>query len=102
MKYHLVLQLPATSEEAFERLVSIEGELSGLFGKTHDVDGHDYGSGEMNIFIHTNDPVTAFEYSKQVLASDELGSVKAAYRELDGNEYTVIWPEDFSQEFVIT
>ena len=56
MKYQLVLQFYASSIEDFDQLIEIEEMLESTLGNLHEVDGHDFGSGEMNIFIHTNDP----------------------------------------------
>jgi len=64
MKYQLVLQLPASSDIDFDSLVLIEDKLSESMGEKHIVDGHDFGSGEMNIFIHTDDPDAAFDLAK--------------------------------------
>jgi len=46
------------------------------------VDGHDLGSGEMNVFIHTDVPKVAFEKAKAVLgtAADEK-VMRAGYRD---------------------
>jgi len=55
MKCQLVLQFTAASMEDFDRLVledSLIQELEGLAT----VDGHDFGMGEFNIFILTDDP----------------------------------------------
>ena len=60
-----------------------------------EVDGHDAGSGEMNIFIKTDEPRLAFEDVKRVLAeSGLLHSVKAAFRLRSESQYTVLWPMD--------
>ena len=51
-EFQLVLQLPATSGEDFDELIAIEDAMEITFaGLPHEVDGHDFGSGEMNIFI---------------------------------------------------
>jgi hypothetical protein len=66
------------------------------------VGGHDCGSGETNIFIVTSDPVATFQRVKPVLKrARQLQSVTAAYREADGDDYTVIWPEGSRQELRI-
>jgi len=66
------------------------------------VDGHDVGSGETNIFIWTPDPMKTFERAKPVLErSQSLQAVTAAYRMADGDRYTVIWPVGSTAEFRI-
>jgi hypothetical protein len=61
MRTQLVLQF-TTDEDlgSFDNLIGFEEALSSLIGETAEVDGHDFGSGEMNIFILTDDPVATF------------------------------------------
>lgn len=98
MKYQLVLQFQASGPEDFGRLGEIEERLIENLGKEHLVDGHDFGSGEMNIFIHTNDPRSAFEKAQKSVSSCQKEFV-AAYRELKGERYTVLWPVSYGKEF---
>jgi YD repeat-containing protein len=59
-----------------------------------EVDGHDAGSGEMNIFVHTDNVQDAFAEIKGLLAARAaLNSARVAYREIGKNEYTILWPE---------
>jgi hypothetical protein len=63
---------------------------------------NDAGSGEINIFIITTDPVRTFQQSNVVLERKGcLGQVTAAYRLADGEDYTVIWPEGSAKRFRI-
>ncbi len=98
MKYQLVLQFQASDLEDFGRLSEIEDRLIENLGEDHLVDGHDFGSGEMNIFIHTNDPKSAFEKARKCLSPHQEEFV-AAYRELKGEQYTVLWPKKYGKEF---
>ena len=64
------------------------------------MDGHDCGSGETNIFIFTTDPAATFWRVRQTLKQEgRLDTVTAAYREVEGERYTVLWPEGSAQEF---
>ena len=101
MKYQLVIQFEASSEEDFENLIEIEEQIENLVGSSHEVDGHDFGSGEMNIFIYTNNPNEAFELIKSTLIENAENTMKAAYREVEGEKYNVIWPLGFNHEFEI-
>ena len=56
----------------------------------HEFDGYDFGSGEMNIFIHTNDPESAFEIIKNNLDDSVINNLKAAYRKFYREKYQVI------------
>jgi hypothetical protein len=91
--YQLVLQFRGDSLADYDAMVALENELIAELGDSADVDGHDVGSGEVNIFITTADPVRTFQQSKVVLERKGcLGAVTAAYRPVDGESYTTIWP----------
>lgn len=95
MKYILVLQWPATSEADFDALIAMEDLLDADLPDAHGfVDGHDFGTGEMNIFVHTDRPLEAFQDAMTLLGPDpRWNDVRAAYRPTDGDRYVVIWPK---------
>src|SRR5215475_1456014 len=100
MKYQLVLQFRGDSLEDFDEMIAVEDKLSEAFGDSADVDGHDMGSGERNIFIFTTDPKRTFLQARPVLErARSLHSLTAAYRPVKGERYTVIWPEGSKTEF---
>lgn len=103
MNYQLVLQFSITdaSADGFDRFIMIENELGIILRDQHEVDGHNLGALDMNIFIHTNNPCVAFQLARNVLSKDDLEIVTVAYRELKGEDYTVIWPEKFNGDFRI-
>lgn len=101
MKYQLVLQFDASNIEDFDRGIEIEDKITNVLGNSHDVDGHDFGSGEMNIFILTNEPKEAFELIKAKLLPTMQIKFKAAFRDMTSESYTVLWPEGYSGEFSI-
>src|SRR6266436_312490 len=93
MKYQLVLQFPANSLADFDEMIALEEELIKALGKSAKVDGHDAGSGEMNIFVHTDEPERILEKIRPVMAKREMfQNLVAAYREFSAEEYTVLWP----------
>jgi len=103
MKYQLALQFPANSIADYDEMIALEDELIGRLGSSAKVDGHDCGSGEMNIFIHTNEPSKTFEKIRPVVAKRKLiENLIAAYRERTGEDYTVVWPIGFTKQFRIT
>jgi hypothetical protein len=55
-----VLQKAANSIDDFEDIISFEDALIGLLSGKADVDGHDFGSGEANIFIITSKPISTY------------------------------------------
>lgn len=102
MRYQLTLQFRGDSLADYDAMVALEDELAEALGDSADVDGHDCGSGETNIFIFTSDPAATFERVRAVLERmAHLQSVTAAYREADGERYTVLWPVGSQREFTV-
>jgi len=102
MKYQLVLQWPASSIKDYDAMIEVEDALIEKLSEANDVDGHDAGSGEVNIFIRTDDPKRAFNEVKAILGSRDFWvDARVAYREVAGSEYTILWPENLN-EFKVT
>src|SRR5579872_1575584 len=93
MKYQLILQWPASSVKDYDNMIEIEEVVIEGLGGIAKVDGHDAGSGEMNIFIFTDHPKLAFERVERVLGTkDFMPDLKAAYREVGRDEFTILHP----------
>jgi len=102
MKYQLVLQFRGDSLRDYDAMVALEDDLIAALANSANVDGHDVGSGEVNIFIFTDEPKKTFQQVRLVLEQrGGLDSVSAAYRLADGEDYTRIWPEHSQQQFRI-
>ena len=102
MRYQLALQFRGDSLDDYDAMIALEDELVEAVGDSADVDGHDCGSGETNIFIFTSDPTATFQRVRPVLErTAHLPSVTAAYREVKGERYTVIWPAGSQREFTV-
>ena len=98
MKYQLVLQWPTDLIKSYDKLIEVEDILVGLLCDGSDVDGHDVGFGEMNIFILTNDIESTYGQVKIAIGTHELWrNIRIAYRELKGNTFTVIWPPGLTE-----
>ena len=95
MKYQLVIQFPEAMFGYLDWIIEMEDRLEDNLLNA-ELDGHDIGSGEVNIFIHTNHPQQTFELVKNILQREEdvLENAKIAYRELCSEEYNCLWPED--------
>jgi hypothetical protein len=97
MEYLLVLQWPAKGKLDFNFLIRLEEKLLIALDGVADVDGHDYGKNEMNIFILTDDPKGTFSLIGPIVdsmhASDDI---RVAYRAVTGDTYTVLTPSDLS------
>ena len=102
MRYVLVLQWPGSSEADFDARISMEERLTEALGDHSGVDGHDFGAGEMNIFVETDDPAAAFSDAVATLGDDlRWAEARAAFRDQTGDDYTILWPpglEAFSIE----
>jgi hypothetical protein len=93
MRHILVLQWLGSSEADFDDLVRMEVELERSLSEHAIVDGHDFGSGEMNIFIETDQPERTFTEVQAVLGHwPRWDDVRAAHREASGDIYTVLAP----------
>jgi len=61
MEYQLVIQKSANSIDDFDDTASFEDDLIELLQGEADVDSHDFGSGQANIFIITEQPEANFQ-----------------------------------------
>ena len=91
----MVLQWPsASSTEDLDLLISLEDQIIENIGDFGTVDGHDIGSGEMNIFIFTEDPKSTFERVKNIGSVPEhMANLKVGYREVGEDDFVPLYPE---------
>ena len=102
MIFQLVIQARGNALDDYDLLLAFEEKLSSAIGALGEVDGHDAGSGETNIFIMTDDPKATFAKAVPVLQNfDLIGLVRAAYRDTGGTAYTMLWPPGAQQEFEV-
>ena len=95
--YQLVLQFVASGESDFEDLVAFEKSLSHHLVRLAYVDGHDFGCGEFNLFLLTDDPLKTSEISELLRRSQLPGYVPViAYREMLGEKYIVLSPAGYT------
>ncbi len=95
--HQLVIQFPWADGDLawFERVMDLELRIDAALSAADDdsVDGHDAGSGELNIFILSNAPAQTFQRIRPLIEEWAPGSdVRAAYRDTDGDAYTILWP----------
>lgn len=78
----------------YDRLLSIEETIRNRLGDLGVVDGHDIGSSEMSVFVHTDEPKRAFDRAIKLLGSRrDLQELKAGDRDFDEDEYVAIYPK---------
>jgi hypothetical protein len=107
LRYQLVVQFRSEDDRdvaALHRLTDLEERIDAVLpDESNDiVDGHDMGSGEMNIFIFTNTPAETFRRIQPLIGEHgPRADYRAAYRDVRGDSYTILWPEDLTEFDVI-
>lgn len=98
MRFIVVLQLPSDRMSDFDSMIAAEELLLAGLSPNHEVDGHDVGSGEVNVFIRTDDPLDAAEQVHRALSESPIRErLRIAYREEQGENYEVLWPPGLSE-----
>ena len=99
--FQLVLQFAPWSERDFDELVRLEDQLESVV-PAGEIDGHDSGSNEANIFILTEDPAGVLQDCIPVITEAELlPNLSAGCRSLDEDTYSRLWPVGDSSPFSV-
>lgn len=88
MEYQLVIQTRILS---IDDLIKLEDLITENLGGGSEVDGHDLGQGEANIFVLTSEPEKEFEKILPILEAEQIDA-KVAYRRLGQHAFTILWP----------
>ncbi|MFN0219332.1 MAG: hypothetical protein ACKVP4_11015 [Hyphomicrobium sp.] len=104
MNHQLVLQFEGEDPATLDKVIELEDRLiEALDGSTAaEVDGHEPGEGVINLFLLAKNPARVWEKIESLVeeaASDDLEVVAVAYRPVDGEDFTVLWPTDYEGEF---
>jgi hypothetical protein len=100
--YQLVIQAHSDALEDYDVMLAIEARLASAIDSLGEVDGHDVGSGETNIFISAEDPRAVFARVYPILEKFRiLDRARAAYRRVGDGTYTLLWPPNSEEEFSI-
>lgn len=98
MKYQLVLQFGAAFLEDFDRLVALEDQLLSELSAFATVDGHDFGLGQFNIFILTDDPETVFGKAQEIVVAQGVpNAMQSAYRKMGSENYVILSPSSLTE-----
>ena len=93
MVYQLVLQFAPWGDRSFDDLIALEDRLEAIGDLEAEVDGHDLGAGEANIFLSTSDPLRTVTHCLPAIGAEGLLPLLAAAFRRDGQEqYRRIWP----------
>jgi hypothetical protein len=78
----------------YAELVCIEEHVTQALGDLGKIDGHDTGSGEMNLVIVTQKPIDALAALRGLAEiPDAKPELKAAYRQVGTEDFEVLYPE---------
>ena len=94
-KFQIVFQFEATGSGDFSDLLELENSLYKVLPGQIDgvVDGHDFGMGEFNIFIHSNEVPVTFERTADLVNELKPGvPFSAGYRAFSEEVHTPLWP----------
>ncbi|WP_124949905.1 ABC transporter [Sulfuriferula thiophila] len=76
----------------------IEDRLIEKLSEGNEVDGHDIGAEEINIFIRTDNTKKTFSEIKSILGDGVYWTdVRVAYREVAKSEYIILWPQSLTK-----
>jgi hypothetical protein len=93
VRFQLILQFSAMRSQEFDALVALEEELMRSLSQIAEVDGHDCGAGEFNIFLRTDVPKEAFNVAKILIQHlRPKQQLRAAYRDMAKDELVILWP----------
>ena len=102
MAYQIVVQAHGDALEDYDVMLAMEERLASAIGSLGEVDGHDIGSGETNVFILTEAPRAAFASVLPILEEFRvLDRVRVAYRRVDDDTYTLLWSPNSQEDFSI-
>ncbi len=97
MTAQLVLQFATASSPELKRLLLFEELLRECLGGSAVVDGHDFGGGEFNIFIWTDEPESTLQRVLEVAQTRALSTeLCAGYRTAEQEEISPLWPPGLS------
>lgn len=84
-------------------IASLEQQLRDTLGDSVEMDGHNEGVRDIDVFIITEDPASTFRRCKPVLEQMQvLDRVVAAHRFVGGLQFKVIWPLRWGRKFSVS
>ena len=104
MTHQLVLQFQGDDPDTIDKVITLEDQLiEALDGMAAtEVDGHEPGDGVINLTLLAKNAAKVWEKIEPMVeeaASDDLEINAVAYRDLNGDDFTVLWPSDYEGEF---
>jgi hypothetical protein len=101
MKYQLVIQFPVTEDFDFDAIIALETKLTLDMGEGYIVDGHGFSTGEINIFIQTDNAEAGYRKAFDMVSINLIPTLRVAYRAKDTNEFIWLYPDNNQDIFSI-
>jgi hypothetical protein len=101
MKYQLVIQFLVIEDFDFDAVIALETKLMLEMGEGYIVDGHDFGVGEVNIFIQTDNPEAGYAKALDMVSVNLISTLRAAYRAEGTDEFIWLYPVNNQDKFSI-
>ena len=102
MQSQLVLKFRRPALDA-AGVAALEGHLRETLADSVELDGHNEGVRDIDLFIITEDPASTFRRCKPVLEQLQLlDRVVAAHRFVGGLQFKVIWPLRWGRKFSVS
>jgi hypothetical protein len=92
------------STEDLDRLISIEETLDGALRRNSAgyVDGHDIGSGQMNIFMISPSWSAGEQFLELYLEYQDWATDVVVAKDKRDGTYEIVWPEAYEGNFTVT
>jgi hypothetical protein len=98
--YQVVLQLPESFFASLDEVIAFEDKLTVSLPATHDVDGHDIGSGTVNFFVYTESPQAVLRNFRKYMGTNRVEKkLRMAFPRTDGDEFENMWPKRDDRPF---
>ena len=97
MKYQITIQISANSTNDFDEMIEFEDELIEILKDIAIIDGHDFGSGEANIFVLTNDQYETYNVIKEKYLNATIkNKYKISCREIKNDNLVILFPDSLT------
>ncbi len=95
------MQFPVTEDFDFDSVIALETRLTLEMGESYLVDGHEFGAGEINIFIQTDDPEAGYEKAFDMVNVSLISNLRVVYRVKEADEFVWLYPANNKDVFSI-
>lgn len=99
-RYQVVVQFPEAFFASSAEVEAFGEKLATSLPHTHEYDGFDAGFGTVNYFVYSNTPTAVLANFRKYLGTNKVEKkVRIAYRDVDSEEFIVVWPKRENRPF---